>query len=42
MMGFTVLLLPLVVRRRTLTRGAGACLLATYASYLAWLGWNPR
>ncbi len=42
MVGFTVLLLPLVFRRRSLTRGAGACLLLGYACYLAWLGWNPR
>ena len=42
MMGFTVSLLPLVFRRRILTRGAGACLLLTYASYVALLAWNPR
>jgi cation:H+ antiporter len=42
MMGFTVLLLPLVFRRRTLARGAGASLLAAYAAYLAWLAGNPR
>jgi hypothetical protein len=42
MMGFTVLLLPLAFRRRTLTRGGGACLLLTYAFYVAWLAWNPR
>jgi cation:H+ antiporter len=42
MMGFTVLLLPLVFRRRTLTRGAGAFLLSAYASYVAWLASNPR
>ena len=42
MMGFTVLLLPLVFRRRTLTRGAGGLLLFSYACYVAWLAWNPR
>jgi len=42
MMGFTVLLLPLVFRRQTLTRGGGACLLTAYACYMAWLAWNPR
>jgi cation:H+ antiporter len=42
MVGFTVLLLPLVFRRRTLTRSAGACLLLAYASYVAWLAGNPR
>jgi cation:H+ antiporter len=40
MMGFTVLLLPLVFRRRTLTRGAGTALLSTYACYLAWVAWT--
>ncbi len=42
MMGFTVLLLPLVFRRRSLSRGAGGILLLGYACYLAWLAWNPR
>jgi cation:H+ antiporter len=42
MMGFTVLLLPLVFRRRTLTRGAGTGLLLTYALYVAWLARDPR
>ncbi len=41
-MGFTILLLPLVFRRRTLARGAGATLLLTYVCCLAWLAWNPR
>jgi cation:H+ antiporter len=40
MLGFTVLLLPLVFRRRILTRGAGAGLLLTYATYVAWLAWS--
>jgi cation:H+ antiporter len=42
MMGFTALLLPLVLRRRSLTRGAGAGLLAAYTCYVAWLAWSPR
>lgn len=42
MMGFTVLLLPLVFRRRTLGRLAGAGLLLTYGSYVAWLVWGSH
>jgi len=42
MLGFAVLLVPLVFRRGVLTRGGGACLLAAYAGYVAWLVWNPR
>jgi cation:H+ antiporter len=42
MMGFTLLLLPLVFRRRSLSRGAGALLLALYAFCLGWLAWHPR
>ena len=42
MMAFTLLLFPLVFRRGLLTRGGGACLLAAYASYVAWLGWYPQ
>lgn len=42
MLGFTVLLLPLVYRRGLLTRAGGACLLAAYAGYVGWLAWNPR
>ncbi len=29
-------------RRRSLSRGAGACLLLGYASYVAWLALSPR
>jgi cation:H+ antiporter len=42
MLGFAVLLFPLVVRRGVLTRGGGACLLAAYAGYMAWVISNPR
>lgn len=42
MIAMTLLLLPLVFRRRLLTRGGGAFLLLTYAGYVAWLAWNPR
>lgn len=42
MMAFTVLLFPLVFRRGTLTRRHGACLLAMYAGYLAWLALHPQ
>jgi len=42
MLAFAVLLFPLVFRRGLLARGGGACLLAAYAGYLAWLAWNPR
>ena len=42
MMAFTLLLFPLVFRRGLLTRGGGACLLAAYAGYVAWLAWNPQ
>jgi len=42
MMGFAVLLLPLVYRRRSLGRSGGAFLLAAYAGYLVSLGWNPH
>lgn len=42
MIAFTVLLLPLVFRRKLLTRSGGACLLTAYAGYVAWLAWNPR
>ena len=42
MLAFAVLLFPLVFRRGVLTRGGGACLLAAYAGYVAWLVWNPR
>lgn len=37
LMGLTLLLLPLVARRRSLSRIGGACLLAVYSGYLAWL-----
>jgi cation:H+ antiporter len=37
MTGFALLLLPLVYRRRTLSRAGGACLLAAYACYVGWL-----
>jgi len=40
MLAFTILLGPLVYRRRSLTRIGGACLLAAYASYIASLAWN--
>lgn len=42
MMAFTILLFPLVFRRGLLTRGGGACLLAAYACYVAWLAFNPQ
>ena len=42
MIGFTVLLFPLVFRRGLLTRGGGACLLAAYVGYIAWLAGNPE
>jgi cation:H+ antiporter len=42
MMAFTVLLFPLVLRRRLLTRGGGTSLLAAYVCYVGWLAWNPR
>jgi len=42
MLAFAVLLFPLVFRRGRLTRGGGACLLAAYAGYLAWLVSHPR
>jgi cation:H+ antiporter len=42
MMGFTVLLLPLVLRRQTLSRAGGVCLLSCYLGYLAWLASSPR
>ncbi len=37
MLGFTILLLPLVFRRRTLTRAGGFGLLVSYLAYVAWL-----
>jgi cation:H+ antiporter len=42
MMGFAVLLLPLVYRRQALSRAGGACLLAAYACYVAWLAVAAR
>jgi cation:H+ antiporter len=42
MMAFAALLFPLVFRGRLLTRAGGACLLAAYASYVAWLAWGPQ
>lgn len=42
MVAFTVLILPLVFRRRTLTRSSGMLLLAGYCAYLAWLASHPR
>jgi cation:H+ antiporter len=42
MMGTTLLLFGLVFRRRVLTRGGGACLLAGYVLYVAWLAWSPE
>jgi cation:H+ antiporter len=42
MMGFTVLLFPLVFRRGVLTRSGGACLLAAYSGYVAWLAAHSR
>jgi cation:H+ antiporter len=40
LMGFTVLLFPLVFPKRLLGRNGGACLLAAYAGYVAWLAWK--
>jgi cation:H+ antiporter len=42
MMAFTVVLFPLVYQRGTITRSGGACLLAAYVCYVAWLAWNPQ
>jgi cation:H+ antiporter len=42
MLAFTVVLLPLVLRRGLLTRSGGASLLAAYASYIAWLTWHTQ
>lgn len=42
MMGFTLLLFPLVFREGMLSRGGGACLLAAYAAYVAWLAVSAR
>ena len=33
---------PLVVRRRTLTRGGGSFLLFCYACFVAWLVWSSH
>ena len=42
MMAFTVLLFPLVFRKGLLTRVRGACLLAAYVCYVAWLVSDPQ
>ncbi len=42
MMAFTVLLFPLVFREGQLSRRGGACLLAAYAAYVAWLAVSAR
>ncbi len=42
LMGLTLLLLPLVARRQRLSRRGGACLLAAYAGYMAWLAHGPQ
>lgn len=42
MLGFTVLLFPLVVRRGLLSRASGAGLLAAYGCYIAWLATHPQ
>jgi hypothetical protein len=42
MMAFTVPLFPLVFRKGLLSRGGGACLLAAYSCYVAWLVSNPQ
>ena len=41
MVGFTLVLLPLVYRRLTLSRAGGVGLLVLYAGYVAWLAFSP-
>ena len=42
MLAFTLLILPLVYRTRTLGRLGGACLLAAYAGYVGWMALTPQ
>ncbi len=41
MVGFSLVLLPLVYRRLTLSRAGGVGLLVLYAGYVAWLAFSP-